>query len=159
MPSGLSSLSRSRSFSIERRADVALEIGEADRRATGRARTGSPSFARSARRAETGKISGFAAEQRLRVLGDERAHLLAIFGALEHVDLVDDDDDLLAPVADGLEERALALGERPIGRRDEQHEVGLRHELAGQPLVLAEDRVGARRVDDVEIAEQRRPAR
>ncbi len=67
-----------------------------------------------------------------------------------------DDHDLLAPVADVLEERPLAFGERPVRGRHEEHEVGLRDELVGEALVLAKDRVGARRVDDVEIAQERR---
>ena len=138
---------------IERRRDVAFEIGELiavhrPRRAVAELR---------AQRVAGGHAEHFRlrSEQRLRVLRDEALHLLAILGALEHVDLVDDDDDLLAPVADVLEKRALALGERAIRGRDEEHEVRLRHELGRQPFVLAEDRVGARRVDDVEIAEQR----
>ena len=75
-------------------------------------------------------------------------------GRAEDVHLVDDDDDLLAPVADGGEEEPLRLGERPIGRGDEEDQVRAGHELGGEPLVLADDRVGAGRVDDVDVAQQ-----
>ena len=54
----------------------------------------------------------------------------------------------------GLEEEPLGFGERPVGRGDEQDEVGARDELGGEPLVLADDRVGAGRVDDVDVAQQ-----
>ena len=63
-------------------------------------------------------------------------------------------DDLLAPVADRPEEGPLAFGERPIGRGHEQHQIGARHELPGQPLVIALDRIGAWRVHDLQIAQQ-----
>ena len=45
--------------------------------------------------------------------------------------------------------------EGSIGRRDEQDEVGARYEVGRQSLVLADDRVGTGRVDDVQIAEER----
>ena len=93
-------------------------------------------------------------EQLCRRLIDERDHLRQLVLVLEDVHLVDDDDDLLAPVADRLEEGALGLGERPVRRRHEEHEIGARHELAGQALVLAMDRVGAWRVDDLQVAQQ-----
>ena len=153
MPSGFSSLSRTPLLLVERLADVALEIGEAiagDRFAGRLAQLG-------AERPPGGdrKDLGLAAKQRPCMFGDEDAHLFAFLRPLEHVDLVDHDDDLLAPVLDVLQERPLALGERPVGRGDEQHEVGLRHELAGEPFVLAKDGVGARRIDDVDVPQER----
>ncbi len=93
-------------------------------------------------------------QQPLRRVAHESDDLLDVLGALEDVDLVDDDDDLLAPAADRLEEGPLGFGERTIGGRDEQHEVGPRHEIGRQPLVLADHGVGAGRVDDVDVAEQ-----
>ena len=71
----------------------------------------------------------------------------------QDVDLVDDEDDLLPPFADLLQERPLALGERSVGRGDEQDEIGAGNEVAGQLLVPADDRVGARRIHDAELAE------
>ena len=93
-------------------------------------------------------------EQRARVLPHEGDDRLQLRLAIQDVHLVDDDDDLLAPVADALEKRALALGERAVGRRDEQDEVRPGHELARERLVLAHDRVGPGRVHDVEVAEE-----
>ena len=75
--------------------------------------------------------------------------------APQNVDLVDDDDDLLAPAADLLEKGPLGLGERTVGGGHEQHEIRPRHELRGDRLVLADDRVGARRIDDVDVAKDR----
>ena len=94
------------------------------------------------------------AEHALGRVAHERQHLLELAGPLEDVDLVEDDDDLLAPGPDRLEERALGLGERPVRGGDEQHEIRPRHELRRQALVLADDRVGARRVDDVDVLEE-----
>ncbi len=106
---------------------------------------GSPCLARSASRALTGKISGAEARAARRALRATNVVTSSTCASLvEDVDLVDDDDDLLAPAADLLEERALGLGERPVGGGHEQHQVGARHELGGDPLVLADDRVGAR---------------
>ena len=68
--------------------------------------------------------------------------------------LVDDHDDLLAPSANVLHEAALGLGERAIGGGDEEHEIGARDELGRHRLVLADDRVGAGRVDDADFAEK-----
>ena len=99
------------------------------------------------------KDLGAEPEQPARVVGDERANLLDLRLRFENVDLVDDDDDLLAPAADLLEKRALGFGEGPIGRRHEQDQVGSRYELGRDRFVLADDGVGARRVDDVDLAE------
>ena len=74
---------------------------------------------------------------------------------IENVDLVDDDDHLLAPAADLLEKRALGLGERTVGGRHEQDEVRARDEIRGDRLVLADDRVRSRRIDDVNVAQDR----
>ena len=76
------------------------------------------------------KDLGAETEQRAGVVGDEGPHRLDVARGLEDVDLVDDDDDLLAPAADLLQERALGLGEGAIGGGHEQHQVGPRHELA-----------------------------
>ncbi len=51
---------------------------------------------------------------------------------------------------------ALAFGERAVGRGDEEHQVGAGNEVAGQLLVSPDDRVGPRRVHDVDLAEQLR---
>jgi hypothetical protein len=62
-------------------------------------------------------------KQRSCVVGDERANLFDLCVALENVDLIDHDDDLLAPPADLFEKRALGFGEWPIGGGHEQHQV------------------------------------
>ena len=85
---------------------------------------------------------------------NESNHFLHVGRALEDVDLVDHDDDLLAPAANRLEKGTLGLGERTVGRRHEEHQVGTRHEVGRQPLVLAHHGVGAGGVDDVDVAEQ-----
>ena len=72
----------------------------------------------------------------------------------EEVHLVDDDHDLLAPVADGGEEESLRFRERTVGRGDEDDQVRPWNELGGEPLVLADDRVGPRGINDVDVAEQ-----
>ncbi len=93
-------------------------------------------------------------QRRLRRVANERQHLLELGFLREDVDLVHDDDDLLAPGADGLDERALGFGKGTIGGRHEEDEIGARYEVGGQALVLAQNRVRARRVDDVEILEE-----
>ena len=77
----------------------------------------------------------------------------SICGSVENVDLVHDDDDLLAPTADLLEKRALGFGEGAIGRRHEQDEIGSRYELCRDRFVFPDDGVGARGVDDMDFAE------
>ena len=95
-------------------------------------------------REEAGRL----AQERLGVLAHEAEHLLPVLRAGQDVDLVHHEHDLLAPLADLLEEAALALGERPVGAGDEEHEVGAGDEVAGELLVPPDDRVGARRVHD-----------
>ncbi len=113
-----------------------------------------PVLPRRARRAATGKISG-AKPRRVRAFSATKARMRSMSSAVStDVDLVDHDHDLLPPVADALEEGALALGERAVGRGDEEHQVRARHELAGDRLVLAMDGVGARGIDDVDVLEQ-----
>ena len=73
---------------------------------------------------------------------------------MQNVALVDDDDDFLAPGADLLHEPALGLGKRAICRRDEENEVGARDELRRHRLVLTNDGVGPRRVDDADLAKE-----
>ena len=87
-------------------------------------------------------------------VADKRQHFVELGRALEDVDLVDDDHDFLAPRANRGDEGALGFGERAVRRGHEQDEIGPRHELRRQALVLADDRVRARRVDDVEVLEE-----
>jgi hypothetical protein len=82
------------------------------------------------------------------LLPHERDDLRHVFRRLQEVGLVEYEHDLLAPLPDRLEEGPLALGVGPVGRGDEEHEVGPRKEVAGERLVLAQDRVRARRVHD-----------
>ena len=97
---------------------------------------------------------GLETQQRPRVVGHERSNLRHLPRAFENVALVDDDDDLLAPAANLLHEPALGLGERAIGGRHEEDEVGARDELRRHRLVLADDGVGPGRVDDADFAKE-----
>ena len=112
-----------------------------------------PPRASCAWRAETAKISGRLAQKPGGVVPNVADDLVALFRPGQDVDLVDDEDDLLAPLTDLLQEPPLALGEGSVGRGDEQDQIGAGNEVAGQLLVTPNDRVGARRVHDVELAE------
>src|SRR6185436_7622509 len=87
-------------------------------------------------------------------LPDERQYFLELGWLAEDVRLVDDDDDLLAPVTSRREKEPLGLGERTVGRRNEEDEVRPGHELGGEPLVFAHDGVGAGCVDDMDVPQQ-----
>jgi hypothetical protein len=82
------------------------------------------------------------------------AHAVELLVAVAPVDAVDDEDDLLPPLADEREEPELAGGERLEEAGHEEHEVGARHEAARDLLLHALDGVGARRVDDLEVAQR-----
>ncbi len=99
------------------------------------------------------KDVGAEPQQRSRVVGHERANLFNLRFPLEDIDLVDDDDDLLAPAAHLLEKRPFGFGEGPIGGGHKQHEIRARHELGRNQFVLTDDRVRPRRIDDVNFAE------
>src|SRR5580704_4412700 len=98
-------------------------------------------------------------EQGTGVPGYEPADLLHLELALEDVDLVEDEDNFLAPPADLLEERALRFRERPIRGGHEQDQVGPRHELGGNRLVLPDDRIRAGRIDNVDFPQKRHRCR
>ena len=135
---------------VERRADVRLERLEA----AGRPGRG-VALLRPQRQLRADREDlGVEPEQRVRALRDVPADVGDLLAALQDVDLVDDDHHLLAPAAHLLEKRALGLGERPVGRRDEQHEIGPRDEVRGDALVLADDGVRAGGIHDVDVAEQ-----
>ena len=134
---------------VQRVADVALERFEPAGRPRRRV-----ALLRAQRQPRADREDlGTEAEQRARVVGARTRGLLDLPLPVEDVDLVDDDDDLLAPAAHLLEKRALGFGERAVGGGHEQHQIRSRHELGGDRLVLADDRVGARRIDDVNLAE------
>ena len=152
--SGLSSLSRTRSCLIERVEQVVLDRTEAAAlpellplRPPVRRAPPAPAAP------DDGKDLRGLAQQAGGVLADVADDLLALFGPGQNVDLVDDEDDLLAPLPDLLQEGPLALGEGAVGRGDEQDQIGAGNEVAGQLLVAADDRVGARGVHDVDLAE------
>jgi hypothetical protein len=84
----------------------------------------------------------------------KRRTLVAVLILAEEVDLVDDEDYLLAPVPDQLEVLALGLGEGPVRGGDEEDEVRAGHEAAAELLVVADDGVGPRRVDDGDLAQE-----
>ena len=127
---------------IERRRDVALEIRETGRRQRSPP-TGLPASC-AARGAPTPRRLRAWSRAALRACSATKRLTCSRSSARSSTSiLLITIDDLLAPVADVFEERPLAFGERTIRGRHEQHQVGLRHELVGEPLVLAEDRVGA----------------
>src|SRR5262249_37611973 len=66
---------------------------------------------------------GCAAQQIAGGVAYEAEHLVDLRWRGEDVDLVDHDDDLLAPVTDRLQERTFRFGERAVGRRHEEHQV------------------------------------
>ena len=101
-----------------------------------------------------GQHVGVDAEQIARCLLDEIDDLLKLRSIAEDIDLVQDDDDLLAPVANRRQEYSFGLGKRAVGGCHEQHEIGSRNKVGGKAFMLADDRVGARRVDDVDVAKQ-----
>ena len=107
---------------------------------------------RSASRAESAKTSAGAPESS-GLLPHERDDLRPVLRRLEEIGLVEDEHDLLAPLPDRLEEGPLALGVGTVGRGDEEHEIGPGQEVSRERLVLAQDRVRARRVHDREHAE------
>ena len=79
--------------------------------------------------------------------------LLVDLAGRKQVDLVQHHDHLFAPFANALHEGPLGLGEWPIGRSNEQHQIGTRDEVAGDLFVLAQDRIRPRRIDDRHIAQ------
>jgi hypothetical protein len=66
-----------------------------------------------------GEQNGQAPKQLFGVALDKGNDALDIGGSFEDVDLVENYDDLLAPLPDALQEGALALAEGPVRRRDE----------------------------------------
>ena len=107
-----------------------------------------------ARRAETKKIGGVRpSAERMPPSTKERTSSTFRF-VCQEVGLVDDEQDLLPPVADELEVAAFALGQRPLGRGDEQHQVAPRHEAPGELLVVADDRVRPRRIHDGDLPQK-----
>jgi hypothetical protein len=50
--------------------------------------------------------------------------------------------------------RSVSVKGRSVGGRDEQHQVGAWHEVGGDPLVLAQNGVGARGVGDGQVAQE-----
>jgi len=105
---------------------------------------------------DAGKALLQLAPKTARRIGDECAHCLEILVAFKDVHLVDNDDDLLAPISDRGEEGTLGLGEGPLSRRHKQDKVGAWDEVGRQPFVFANDCVGSRRIDDVDVFQQLR---
>jgi hypothetical protein len=93
------------------------------------------------------------AEQALDVLGYEVDDLVGVLGGPNHVDLVDDDGDLLAPLPDVAHELAL---DSVKGRSAEvmKRTRSARGRTLGERLVLADDGVGAGGVDEGDLVEE-----
>ena len=135
---------------VERLADVGLQRLEA----AGHPLVGPAALGRLGQPGRHGEDGGHVAHQIAGRLGHEVDHLRQVGLVAQDVDLVDDQDDLLTPVANLLQEGAFALGEGAVGRGDEQHQIAAGDELRGQRFVLADDGVGARRIDHGQLAEQ-----
>ena len=97
---------------------------------------------------------GFDAEQVPRGVPDEGQHLVELRRVPKMSTLFRTMTIFLPQSRMACEEDPLGLGERPIGRGDEQDQIRARDEIGGQPLVLADDGVGPGRVDDVDVAQQ-----
>jgi hypothetical protein len=80
--------------------------------------------------------------------------LLTFFLPFDNVDLVENEDDLLAPLADLLEYGAFALGEGSVGGSDEEDQVGAGDEVSRQLFVSADDGIRSRRVDQGDLTQQ-----
>ncbi|HEY5675575.1 MAG TPA: hypothetical protein VIR81_02250 [Myxococcales bacterium] len=88
------------------------------------------------------------------MLADEGDDLGDIVGGAQQVHFIDDEDDLLAPGADAVQEGALGLGEGAVGGGDEEDEVAAGDELSGELLVVAQDGVGAGGIHDGDVAQE-----
>src|SRR6266508_2509789 len=86
---------------------------------------------------------------------DKGPHFLQGGFVLDDIGFVQREDNLLAPGENALEELSLALGERMISGSSEQHQVAARHEFIRQALMVADDRVGARRIDNIQFLQKR----
>src|SRR5947209_8871652 len=101
-----------------------------------------------------GEDVGLETEQLLTVVAHEVHDLLHLFGIAQHVDLIQDDDNLLAPGANTFQEQTLTLRERTIYRRNEENKVTTRHKLLGETLVFAQDGIDARSINNTDILQE-----
>src|SRR5690606_22327487 len=91
-----------------------------------------------------GELRGYREDQWLNtqqpagIAGDEAGNFLDLCVAFQQVDLVQDDDDLLAPVADFLQESPFRFTEGPVGRGDKQYQIRPRHKALRNRLMLPE---------------------
>ena len=75
--------------------------------------------------------------QRLfRTAPHEVDHLIPVFLRFQKVDLVEDQDGFLAPVADTLQKFVLTFGKRPIRRAEEDYHIRAGKEPTGQNFML-----------------------
>ena len=76
-------------------------------------------------------------------------------GFFPEVRLLQDEDNVLKPfLLDKIQQLPGGLGPWIYHRENEEHDVGARDEALGDGLVFGHHRVGARRIDDVEVAQK-----
>ena len=139
---------------IQRLVDIGLYPFKVARRPQGIAlsgRLGQFGFERQPGR--HGKHFRREAQQGQGILADKLYHL-GHLGFLKKVDLVEEDDHFFAPFADALHKGPLTLGERAVGRGDENHQIAAGDKFFSQLLVATDDGIGARCVYDVDLPQK-----
>src|SRR5947209_9673173 len=81
-----------------------------------------------------GEDVGLETEQLLTIVAHKVHDLLHLFGVAQHIDLIQNNDNLLPPGADTLQKQALTLCKRTVYRCDEENKITTRHELFGETL-------------------------
>src|SRR5581483_4720059 len=89
------------------------------------------------------------AEQLFAIVPHEIDHFIKIVRLAQKINFIERDDNFFAPRAN-----TLALGEGAINGGDEQNEVAARDKLFGEPLMLAQNRIDSRRIDDADILQE-----
>jgi hypothetical protein len=87
-------------------------------------------------------------------IADKLLHFLQGLGSAQQIDLVEHNHDLLAPGAHPFKEGALAFGEGPINRGNEEYEVAARDKFFGDLLVFAQHGIDARRIHNCDIPQK-----
>ena len=90
-------------------------------------------------------------EQFPSVPGDKFQDLLTLFLAGQQFDLIDHDDDLFAPVPNSLQEEMLGFTEGSVRAGDKENKIAARYEMFCNLLMLADDGVGPRCIDQVDF--------
>src|SRR5207248_1287593 len=92
-------------------------------------------------------------QQTARIVADEVEHLLAVGRIWDEVDLIDDDDNLFAPLANPFQKGALAFTERAVGAGDKEHQIAARDKKLRDLLVALNHGVRAWGVHQADLAQ------